>query len=344
MIPFLNINPTGATAVANQIRSGFVGPGETTRAFETKLSEILGVPHVIATTSGTVALSIAALSSGLKPGDEILVPAYGVTATTNAFRSMGLRVRLVDIRKSTGCMDASALLRAIDEITRAVCFVDFGGNLPNDIEIIKDICEDRKLIFIEDAACALGNGNSDLMAGTFGDVGAFSFSPAKIVTTGQGGAVVTSKKWIEARARAMIDQGAEWRKTGFQTSIGTNLRFNDVLAALGLSQLSELPALMDRRREIFNKLSKHAWSDANVPLHNIVFHKYPARLVGRLREDGIMAERQYNVISSHPAHADLEGNYPNAEWWAERAVYLPFGAWLTDPQVNRIVEKLEELT
>src|SRR5439155_22694223 len=116
-----------ADAVRDQVLSGFIGPGRTTQDFAGALAQFVGAPRALLTVSGTVALSVAAHALGLEPGDEILVPAYGVISTINAFAAMGLSPRLVEINRATGCMEPDALRRAIGPATKAVCFVNFSG-------------------------------------------------------------------------------------------------------------------------------------------------------------------------------------------------------------------------
>ena len=176
-----------ALAVAQQVDSGFVGPGTATQQFADALAIQAGMPFCIATVSGTVALSVAARALGLGQGDEILVPAYGVVSTINAFGSIGLSPRLVEIDRKTGCIDPFRLAASIRPSTKAVCFVDFSGRVGPELSDVLRICEGYGLPVIEDAAGALGHRYDGKAAGGFGTVAIYSFSVPKVITTGRGG-------------------------------------------------------------------------------------------------------------------------------------------------------------
>src|SRR4051794_34630085 len=122
------VTPALADRVRDQVASGFLGPGNACNAFARRLAETVGVEHCSLPVSGTTALSIAALAAGLRPGDEIVVPAYGVISTINGFASVGLVPRLADIDPHTGCLCPEALKRAIGSRTKAVCYVNFSGH------------------------------------------------------------------------------------------------------------------------------------------------------------------------------------------------------------------------
>lgn len=333
-----------ADAVRDQLLSGFIGPGKSCDLFARSLADYIGCRHVVATVSGTVALSVAATALGLESGDAILVPAYGVVSTINAFAAIGLRPRLVDIDPLTGCMNADELKKAFDDDVRAVCYVDFSGCLDDNLLKVVELCRERGLPVIEDAACALGHQLAGRFAGSFGDVGTLSFSVPKVLSTGQGGAIITDRQDIRDRAAAFIDQGdLEWRATNLNRAVGTNLRFNDILGRLGLCQMEDIDHRLARRREVYERLHVMLGSflysvpGAEAPLHNIVFADDADLLVGALRGQGIGAVRQYRTLSQHPAYAQLaEGAFPSADWWTEHSVYLPFGMALEPTDAERI--------
>jgi perosamine synthetase len=333
-----------ADAVRAQVASGFVGPGAATKAFADAIASWAGVRHCHLTTSGTVALTVAAHAVGLRPGDEILIPAYGVISTINGFASAGLEPRLVDIDRVTGCIDDGALETAVTPRTRAVCFVNFSGYTGDNVVRVRAWCDRRGLPLIEDAACALGQRHERRSAGSFGTIGTYSFSVPKVLTTGQGGAIVSADPVIADRAGAYIDQGdLEWRRTNLNREVGTNLRFNDVSAALGLPQMEALAARLERRREAHAALrallGEHLYSvpGDQAPLHNIVFTTDGERLVERLRRNGIAAVQQYRTVSQHPPYRALADRpFENADFWTAHAVYLPFGMAMTPDDSERV--------
>jgi len=340
--------PKYADAVRDQLLSGFIGPGRTCQALADALRTFSGTSGCVLTVSGTVALSVAAHALGLNAGDEILVPAYGVISTINAFASIGLRPRLVDIERATACVSWKDLSEAISPKTKAVCYVNFSGHTGPGLAEVTEECARRGIPVIEDAACALGHRFQARAAGAFGTVGTYSFSVPKVLTTGQGGAVVSHDRNLLDRAAAFIDHGdLEWRKTNLNRDVGTNLRFTDIQASLGLCQMQDLEARLARRRASFQVLSEALNSylyqvpGEEAPLHNILFTPQPDALVAALRAQDIQAVRQYRTVSQHPAYAHLSGAFPNADYWTDHAVYLPFGISLSPEDAERIASAVQ---
>lgn len=339
-----------AKAVHDQVASGFVGPGKACATLAEALQGMLGTAHCVLTTSGTVALSVAAHACGLSPGDEILVPAYGVISTINAFASMCLKPRLVDIDRRTGCIDVREVERRLTPLTKAICFVNFSGYTRDNLEAVVAMAERRGIPVIEDAATAIGHSYHGRAAGTFGTVGTLSFSPPKTLTTGQGGAVVTSSQQFAERALAYIDHGdLDWRRTNLNRDIGTNLRFNDVLAALGNAQIRNFGERLSRKRAVYRVLQAalgdrvYAVPGTEAPLFNIVFSDDADALVATLRSKNVGATRQYRSLYQHPAYAGLADEvFPNADWWTDHAVYLPFGLALSEDDAQYMVTAIRE--
>lgn len=352
MIPFCapNITSDDVEAVADCVRSGWIGPGEANAKFAAEIKIFTGAHYVVLTNSGTTALQVVVHALDLPLDATVLVPAYGPTATANAFRLMGMNVRHVDIDQRTGCMRPDAVDASIDDRVTAVCFVNFSGYTGDGLLAIMEICRARGVLLIEDAACALGHRldvHADRRhAGLIGRAGVFSFSPHKLVTTGQGGAVLLQRDADWHRASDFVDQGDAFR-TGAMGAAGGNMRMSDINAALGLSQMNNINGRIAKKRLL------HSLLDADVPvfktpsgppLHNIVWirdakptvYDEQSGLVARLRSHGIEACRQY------PLHPLVKGNdaCPGANWWDQHAVYLPFGGSLTAEDVERISETL----
>lgn len=333
-----------AQAVGKQVASGFLGPGEATATFASQLATLTGTQHCVPTVSGTVALSVAAKALDLKPGDEIIVPAYGVISVINAFASFGYGPRLVDIDPATACIDPDALAERLTGRTKAVCFVNFSGHTGAPLAEVAAFCRSKGLPLIEDAACAFGHRYNGKPAGSFGTIGCLSFSVPKVVTTGQGGAIVTDDTAIADRARAFTDHGdLEWRGTNLNRGIGTNLRFNDVLSSLGLAQLDTLAERLGRKRRSYLALREeldgylYAVPGDEAPLHYIVFSDDPPALVGRLRAQEIAATVQYRFLAEHPPYVALgDGDFLGARSWGRSAVYLPFGLAMSEVDARRV--------
>jgi perosamine synthetase len=340
-----------AEAVREQVLTSFVGPGPASKEFAASLSTLVGSPYCVLTTSGTVALSVAAIALGLKPGDEILVPAYGVISTINAFAAIGLKPRLVDVDPSTGCIRAEAVSARLRASTKAVCYVNFAGRTDGELEAIAQLCTARGLPLIEDAAQAIGHRYGTKAAGSFGTVGTLSFSVPKVVTTGQGGAIFTASQQIADEASKYVDHGdLAWRQTNLNRGIGTNLRSNDVLSALGLAQLRTLEHRLARKRDVFAMLQKetdgllYAVPGDQAPFYFIVFADDPDAAVTALRDAKVMAQRHGRALYEHPPYAQLHDiEFPGTQYWNDHAVYLPFGLALNTDDAKQIAAAVREI-
>jgi perosamine synthetase len=291
-----------------------------------------------------VALSVAAAALELRPGDEILVPAYGVISTINAFAVAGLSPRLVDIDRRTGSISPKAVAERLTRDTKAVCYVNFSGTTGDDLSAIAALCAERGIPLIEDAAAAIGHRYRERGAGSFGTIGTLSFSVPKTLTTGQGGAIFTSSAQLADNALKYIDHGdLEWRRTNLNREIGTNLRFNDILAAVGLAQLATLDERLARKRAAYEALHEELGDRLyevpgdQAPFYYIVFADDATAVVEALRSERIMAQRHGRALYEHTPYRHLaEQAFANAQYWSDHAVYLPFGLALSTDDARRI--------
>lgn len=320
-----------ARAVYEQVESDWIGPGEAGKRLAEHIATKTGVEYCLLTNSGTMALTLATHHMG--PRHEVLVPAYGIASTINGLILSGLKPRLVDIDPRAGTITADLVRERMTSVTRAVCFVDFSGYVGPELVKVAELCRDEGLVLIEDAACAYGNSYGGTSAGAFGDVGTFSFSVVKPITTGQGGAVVTSDPEIFERALALSDHGGgDWRRTHTHLGVGGNFRMTDIQAALAISQLTRFADTQDMRRERYDAL-KDSLNGAlfdvpgdNLSLYHIVFSPERDELIDTLGSAGITAKSPYKSLTHHLSYVQLaDAPFPGADWWMEHAVYLPFG-------------------
>jgi dTDP-4-amino-4,6-dideoxygalactose transaminase len=233
--------------VGEILSSGALTLGKHTTQFENEFAAYIGIPHAVAVNSGTSALEIALRSFGVS-GKEVIVPDNTFFATAAAVVHAGGRPRLVDIRLDDLTPDVRAIEAAITPRTAGVIVVHIGGILSPRLPQIHELCRQHGLFLLEDAAHAQGSTLNGRFAGTFGDAAAFSFYPTKVMTSGEGGMLVTSNSTMDADARVYRDQG----KAGFlenkHVRMGYNWRLSEIHAVLGLSQLRQLPAFIDSRR------------------------------------------------------------------------------------------------
>jgi perosamine synthetase len=231
------------------LESGRITMGPKTRAFEDGIAHLLGVEHAVATTSGTVALEIVFGAMGLGPGDEVIVPAFTYIATVNAIARTGAAPVMVDVEPGTLNLDPAEVRASITARTRAVVAIDYGGGAA-DYDALVPLVREHGLALLQDAAHSLGGRHRDRQPGAFGVGAILSFHAAKLITTGEGGMIVTNDPALAERARTLRNQGEPAGTKYTFTAVGQNGRPTDLQAAVGLAQLPKLPRLLARRGEV----------------------------------------------------------------------------------------------
>lgn len=218
--------------------------GPNIRAFERDLASFVKAKHAIAVNSGTAALHAALLASKVGPGDEVVVPSFTFAATASAVMLAGAKPIFVDIDISSYNMSPDAFRKAVTKKTKAVIPVDLYG-LPADMDAINEIAEDAGLQVIEDACQAQGASYKGRMAGTLGEMGCFSFYPGKVMTTGEGGAVITNDDALAEKLGRIRTHG---QVHGYDSVLlGGNFRMPEMEAAIGIVQLRKLPKFLEAR-------------------------------------------------------------------------------------------------
>jgi dTDP-4-amino-4,6-dideoxygalactose transaminase len=237
------------------IDDGWVVQGPRVREFEEKFCAFSGAAASVATTSCTTALHLAAAVLGLKAGDEVIVPAFTWVATANIVESSGATPVFCDIDLHTYNLDVDQMVRLIGPRTVGIIPVHLFG-LCADMDRILPIARDRGLWLIEDAACGFGARIRGRHAGTFGDLGCFSFHPRKAITTGEGGMITTMTPALAQQSRSVRDHGvdlagpsgrAAWLLPDYPV-VGYNYRMTDIQGALGASQLDRASVILAKKR------------------------------------------------------------------------------------------------
>ena len=332
-----------AEAVAEVLESGYLTMGPKVAELEGLLAEACSVEHALAVSSGTAALHVAVLALGLRPGDEVIVPAYTFPATANVVALAGLRPTLVDVDPETMNIDPSR----VDPVrrTKAVIAVHLFGR-PARIEELPTVT------LIEDAAGALGARRGDRPCGCLGLLGCLSFHPRKIVTTGEGGAVTTDDAGLADDVRQLRNHG--WTR-GFadMPAPGLNYRLSDIHCAVGIPQLRRLQELLAARERI---AAAYAERLAGLPVRLPAAdqgdrHGWQAYVIQVDRRDEVLEslraqgiEAQIGTYALHrlSAYAD-QGPFPGADSVFERALALPFHSKLTESGLDRVAEALTSL-
>jgi perosamine synthetase len=345
--------------VTRSLKTGSLTLGPVGRELEQEFARCCGRKHAVATSSGTSALEIALRAAGVG-GKEVIVPANTFFATAASAVHAGARLQFADIERETFALDPRDLERRITKDTAAVVMVHIGGVVsPNTPEIAR-ICAARGIAFLEDAAHAAGASLGGRSAGSFGLAGSFSLYPTKIITSGEGGMLVTDDDRIATEARIYLDQGKAGFTQNLHTRMGYNWRMSEPHAAIGLVHLRHLPAFVEERNAIARRYDA-ALADGKsvrpVPVPAACrsnYYKYLAllpegvdrvTLKKRLREEhgvGLSGEVYEAPLHLQPVFEGIAaaGSLPVSEEVCARHVCLPVYQGMGQAEVDAVVHGL----
>ncbi|MCX6239054.1 MAG: DegT/DnrJ/EryC1/StrS family aminotransferase [Bacteroidia bacterium] len=339
-------------AIAQAIIHEHVSQGPVVAELERQLAAYLGVPYVVATTSGSMALLMSTWVLGIGPGDEVVVPNRTWIATAHAPFLLGAKIVLVDVEPDRPIIDVNLIEKAITKNTKAIIPVHLCGRSA-DMHTINQIAVKHGIAVIEDAAQALGSRNADGFLGTQSDMGCFSFSVAKIIATGQGGFIATKndklyKKLVAMRTHRVGDiVNAEWDQPGF------NFRFTDILAAVGIEQLKLLPGRIEKVNKIYQlyeegltglpfiKLIPVKIAIGEIPIYIEVLCEYREKFIEFLAGRGIQCRPFYPDLN-YARYFNNSGHFPNSEPFGKSGVYLPSGPEQPIENVREVIMMINE--
>ena len=362
-----------AEAARRAILSGWVTQGPEVAAFEREFAEAVAAPYACAVSSCTTALHLALTALGVGPGDEVVTVSHSFIATANAVRYCGAMPVFVDVRADTFNIDPTELDAAITARTKAVLVVHQLG-MPCELDAVLDIARRRGVPVVEDAACAIGseirwNGRWERIGRPHGDIACFSFHPRKLLSTGDGGMLTTGRAEHDATFRLLRQHGMSVPDTVRHASAqvifeeyavpGFNYRMTDVQAAIGRVQLTRLPAIVARRRELAARYATRLrgltgvtpafepewartnWQSYTVRLEPLLDQR---RVMQRMLDEGIATRR--GVMNTHRERA-----YPAGSWRApgslvrgeqaqDTVIVLPLYHHMTDEDQDRVITAL----
>lgn len=356
----LGMSPEDIAAVLKGIRaplqSGQLTLGAEGKRFEEEFAEFAGAPFACAVNSGTAALEIALRVFGVE-GKEVLVPANTFFATPAAVAHAGGVPRFVDCDPYTLDLDFESLRKRWNPRCAGVIAVHIGGPVAPNVAQVQDFCRERKMFLLEDAAHAHGSTLNGKQAGSFGDAAAFSFYPTKVMTSGEGGMLVTRDDRIYKDAVIYRDQGKESFSGNYHVRMGYNWRMSELHAVLGRVQLKRLPANLARRREIARRYDEalrampEVRTQATAPGSTGNYYKYPVLLPGSIRRDELKRRirEQSGVglsgeVYAYPCHRQpifvkyADAEFPGADQACDRQVCLPLYPLLTDADADYVIE------
>ncbi len=359
--------------VVSTMCSGWLSTGPRVHEFERAFAGYIGVPHAVAVNSGTAALHLALLATGVGPGDEVVTTPLTFCATANVVIHAGATPRFADIDPMTWNLSVDAAAAAVTKNTRAVIPVHYAGRAV-DAAGFRRLASRAGLVLIEDAAHAVESVSAGAKIGVTGDVTCFSFYATKNLTTGEGGMLTTASDDIASFARIASLHGMSkdaWARYGATGSphydvVMAGFKYNmmDLQAAIGLHQLEGLDGRLRRREQIWQTYDEAlaglavtrpapvAGGDVHARhLYTILVDPKSGwtrdALADALRAEGISTSVHFRALHLHPYYADrfglTRGMFPVAEMVSDRVLSLPLSGGMTDQQGDRVASAVRRL-
>lgn len=375
MLPYArqSVDAADLEAVRRVLESDWLTTGPMVGEFERAVAATAGTSHAVACSSGTAALHLAVMAAGVGPGDEVIVSTLTFLASANCIVYQGARPVFCDVDPATLLMDPAKAEKLITPHTKALISVDYTGQ-PCDYPALADLCRRKGLVFISDACHALGAELDGRPVASLADLTAFSFHPAKHVTTAEGGAVATDNDQYAALMRSQRSHGldqdlaqrlakATWYSD--MVRLGYNYRLSDLQCALGLSQISKLPGWLARRRKLAAAYDRALADMPRVSAPAVrpgvahAYHMYLAlldlarltkdrdQIFAALRAEGIGVNVHYRPVHLHSYYRQTfgttEGLCPVAEDAAARMLTLPLFPTMSDQDLADVVKALHKV-
>ncbi len=362
-------------AVSEVLRSPFITCGPKVAEAEKRLAEYMGAKHAVVCSNGTAALHCACIAAGIGPGEEVITTPLTFAASANCAVYCGAKPVFADIDLETYNIDPQSIRDHITSRTKAVIAVDYTGQAVK-IKEIREICNEYGLVFIEDAAHAIGTKYDGVHVGNLADMTCFSFHPVKTITCGEGGAITTNndelyKKLILAHTHGITHDEELMEEAPHegmwyyeQISLGFNYRMTDFQAAMLLSQLGKIEDFKKRRQEIVNKYNE-AFRDVpgiiiqkEIPESDTCRHLYIIRLdldkltctrrqfFDAMSAENIQPQIHYVPVYWFPFYRRMgyeKGLCPNAEEVYKGIMSIPLYPMMTDEDVNDVIAAVRKI-
>lgn len=366
-----SIDSNDIKEIVKVLKSDWLTQGPRIKEFEESFCQYFGVKYAVAVSSGTAALHIAVIAAGIKNGDEVITSPITFVASSNCVLYCGGRPVFVDIEEDTLNINPCKIIERITEKTKVLIPVDFAGH-PCDLDSIFTIAKKNNLIVIEDAAHAIGAQYKEKKIGSLSDMTIFSFHPAKHITTGEGGMVLTNnKKFYERlllyRTHGIIKDSTQLKKNDGpwyyeMKALGYNYRITDIQCSLGISQLKRLESFVEKRREIADTYNRSFKDIGEIILPSgkkyckNSYHLYVIRMkdksrrkevFDRLRELGIGVNVHYIPVHLQPYYREKfgykKGDFPIAEDYYQRAISLPIFPKMNKNDIKKVINAVKSI-
>tara|TARA_B100000212_G_C27383451_1_gene538137 strand:+ start:1444 stop:2571 length:1128 start_codon:yes stop_codon:yes gene_type:complete len=353
-----------AQSAFDTILSGWVTQGPRVEEFEKEFAKLTGAKHAVAVSNCTTALHLSLIVAGVGKGDEVICPSLSYIATANSIRYVGAKPVFAEVGDDYN-LDIKDVEGRITKNTKAILLVHQMG-MPANIEAIKNICEKYSLELIEDAACAIGSSYKKKMIGSHSDLVCFSFHPRKVITTGDGGMITTSRLDYCERLKKLRQHGMSVndrvrhvsKKVIFEKheELGYNYRLTDIQASVGIQQLKKLNEIVQKRREIasiyndaFNDIqciglpkdNKHSIS--NFQSYSVLLKKNcPIRrndLMQRMLDHGIATRKGIMLAHEEEAYTDFDfNNLERSEFLSHNSIILPLYVPMSKNDIDFVIK------
>jgi len=354
-------------SIAKVIRRGtYWATGPEIKKFEDKIAKYIGVKYALTFNSGTSALHTVLLAHGITSG-EVIVPSFTFIATANAVILAGAKPVFAETEDISFGLDATDVKKRITKKTKAIIPIHYGGLASKDIENLREICDDKNLLLIEDAAESFGSKINNKLVGTFGDSSMFSFCQNKVITTGEGGVILTDSEGVYEKMKLIRSHGRVEEQSGdfFSTTktmdyidVGYNYRMPTMIAALGLSQLNKIDKVIKMRRKnakfLDDKLSKIP--EIITPqvsnnqfcvyqMYSIILKNQKDRdsLQKHLSDAGIMTKVYFDPVHLKTYYKKFgykKGDLPKTEELSNKVLTLPMYPALTQKELSLITSSI----
>lgn len=330
---------------------GWIMEYKKTEELEEKIANFTGVKFCSLLPNATLALWAGLKVLGIKTRDQVIAPDFTQAATANAVRLTGADPVFTDIDRSNLCLDFQFTKKAVNKKTRAIILVSINGRCPNIKKFVK-LAKENNIYLVEDAAQSFGSKAQGKYLGSFGLFGIFSFAMPKIITMGQGGALITNNKALYQKIQKFKNWGRIKGGSDNYLSLGCNLKFTDLQAVFGLAQMKKLNWRIKRKKQIYQLYRKNLscipqieFIDTNLkettPWFIDVLVPNPDKLAEYLKQKNIGARRFYPPLHTLSFY-NAPGNFPITDYVSEHGLWLPSASQLKNEQINYICEKIKE--
>jgi perosamine synthetase len=349
------INNKELTYLKKVIESTFITENKFTKQFENKFKKFVGAKYAIAVNNWTLGMFACLKSLNIGPGDEVIVPNITFIATANAVLLSGAKVVLCEVKYETLCLDIDHLEKLINSKTKAIIPVHLYGN-SCEMDKIKNLKRKKNFYVIEDAAQGLGVKYKNQHVGTIGEVGGFSFYGNKILTTGEGGMVVTNNKKIYDFIKSFKNYGRKGKGVYVHEKIGFNFKFTELQAAVGLAQFDKLKKSLDKKQKIFNFYKKNLENISEISFvkpskKSNQVHWFSnifctnIKLLNFLKEKGIEVRKTFYPLHLQPCYKNnkniiIKGNYNNSNKIYRNLLSLPSAVQIKHSELKKVAKNI----